>query len=148
MKFSQFLYGLPLLMMVASCNNNAANTASGNDTTKAVEFAVRTALQSRRPDFDSIRAKFHAGDTIRFTTDSLPLADLPKTIDSIPLKIIDHNELCSTDTLSNQSDDYLYIRAFAKNDTGYYVSVQSLNCQRASNGEALGVFITKKKTRN
>ena len=118
-----------------------------SDTTKAIEVAVRTAMQSNRTDFDSLRKQYQAGDTILLTTDSLPLADLPDRVDSIPLKIINHEQLCAADTIADQSEDYLYIRAFAKNDTGYYVSVQRLNCQRASNGEAMGVFIAKRKTK-
>lgn len=147
MKCLQFSSGLILSLFSFSCMNNANTlSSSDNDTTIAVEYAVRTALQSNRPEFDSIRAKIKARDTIFLTTDSLPLADLPEKIDSTTLKIMGHRELCA-DTQSTQSREYLYIRAFEKNDTGYYVSVQSLNCKIASNGEALGVFIAKRKTK-
>ena len=137
-----------LLVLLSSCMTNTGTSSNNqSDTTKAVEVAVRTALQSSREDFDSVRAQFQARDTIYMTTDSLPLTELPEKIDSTPLRVLDHTALCANDTLPESSRDYIYIRAFQKNDTGYYVSVQSLNCQRATNGEALGVFIAKRKTK-
>lgn len=123
------------------------SSKSESDTTRAVEFAIRTAMQSNRPEFDSVRAQFNAGDTILFTTDSLPLTELPEKIDSTPLKVLGHFELCAADTMTNSSNYYLYIRAFEKNDSGYYVSIQSLNCRKASNGEALGVYVARRKTK-
>jgi hypothetical protein len=95
-----------------------------------------------------LKKKYHFEDSILLTSDSLPLFFLPKSVDSIKFKILSKKRICSLFAIENDLSkvpNYLYINTFEKNDTGYYVSLESLICFPFSGGGKIGIYITKVK---
>jgi hypothetical protein len=76
----------------------------------------------------------------------LPLSILPKTIDSIKFKVVTSKQiflLAQIENDLNKLPNYLNIGAFEKNDSGYYVRVESLSCIHFGEGGTIGMDIAK-----
>lgn len=138
-----------LLVMVASCTNRDGQVSqSKNDTTTAIELAVKTALEEDFPEMAPVKRKDKLKDSIFITTNLLPLANLPQRIDSFRFKILPDTLVCSaikSDTLSGDFPNYIKLLAFEKRDTGYFVQLESLSCQSGGEGGSVGIFIVKTK---
>lgn len=138
-----------LLVMVASCTNRDGQVSqSVNDTTKAIELAVKTALEEDFPEMEPVKKRSRFNDTIFLTTNLFPLSHLPQSIDSFRFKVLPDTLICSvikSDSLSGEWPNYLKLSSFEKRDTGYFVQLESLSCQRGGEGGSVGIFIIKTK---
>ena len=135
---------------MASCKSpNAKSIQPKSDTTKVLELAIRTAFYHQNlPGMDPLFYPYHFKDSILFSTDSLSLTTLPISLDSINFKILTSKQICTmikADSSISELPNYLYLRAFEKSDTGYYVSVQSLSCLPYGGGGSIGIYISKDK---
>lgn len=138
------------LMIVAGCTNrNAQVSSSKNDTTKAIELAIKTILEGDFPDAPAMKkvALFH--DSIFFAASNLlPASRLPERVDSFHIKVLADTLLCArmkSDTSYKELPNYLKLDSFENRDTGYYVKLESLNCLSSGEAGALGIFIIKTK---
>ena len=139
-----------LVFILVSCKNSIAKVVENqSDTSKVIELAIRTAFYHQNlPGISSLKKNYHFKDSILFTSDSLSLFFLPQSVDSINFKILPKRQICSLFTTEgdlNKVPNYLYIDTFEKSDTGYYVSLESLNCFPFSGGGKIGIYITKEK---
>jgi hypothetical protein len=122
-----------MLICLISCKSPKSEVIQPkNDTTKVLELAIRTAFYHEQlPAISPLKKEFHFKDSILFTTNLLPLSALPLSIDTISFKILSRNQICSlirADSNISELSNYLYVSAFEKSDTGYYVNIQSLSC--------------------
>ena len=138
-----------MLVMLASCaNRDGQGTQSGNDTTKAIELAVKTVLEEDFPEMEPVKKRSNLKDSIFLTTTLLSLSHLPQRVDSFRFKVLPDTLICSVirlDTLSGDLPNYLKLTSFEKRDTGYFVELESLSCQRGGESGSVGVFIVKSK---
>ena len=120
-----------LLFLTACANESRKLTASSADTTQAIELALKTMLVESFPEMDGIRRKSNFNDTIFLTTNLVPLASLPSSIDSFRFKILPDTMICSvikSDTATEELPNYLRLQSFEKTDTGYFVQFESVDC--------------------
>lgn len=139
-----------LLVMVASCTNRDSQVSqSGNDTTKAIELAIKTILEEDFPDAPAMKkvALFH--DSIFFAASNLlPTSSLPERVDSFHIQVLADTLLCArmkSDTSYKELPNYLKLDSFENRDTAYFVKLESLNCLPAGEGGSVGIFIVKSK---
>jgi hypothetical protein len=137
-----------ILLGLASCKGPEVKFfQQKSDTAKVLELAIRTAFYHQNlPDLASLKKPYHFKDSILFTSDSLALSNLPQTIDSIKFKILPKNQIFSliqTESDLNKLPNYLYVGAFERNDTGFYVNLKSLGCLPFSGGGSIGIYIKK-----
>ncbi|MEO6719613.1 MAG: hypothetical protein ABIN67_04565 [Ferruginibacter sp.] len=148
---SKIIYITFILVNIFSCRgvDTKLTTEITSDTTLVLDLALRTAfIHDNLPSIDALRKQYHFGDSILFSSDTLPLSILPRASDTINFKILSHKEivlLMQTESNLNKIPNYLNIGAFEKSDTGYYVSVQSLNCLDFGGGGQIGLYIVKAK---
>ena len=120
-----------------------------SDTTLVLDLALKTAFyHDNLPSIDPLKKQYHFGDSILFSSDTLPLSILPRASDTINFKILSRKEialLMQTESDLNKIPNYLNIGAFEKSDTGYYVKIQSLNCLDFGGGGQIGIYIVKTK---
>ena len=144
--FSAFFLTISLLL---ACSSKESKTESpANDTTRVIALAIKASLDRHRlPEDGQLKSKYYFKDSILFTTDSLPIEYLPKSVDSVKFKILRKDEICrliSADSLSDNKPNYLAITTFKKIDSGYQVCVASLSCIPYAGGGAHIVEIFKK----
>ena len=143
------IYIVFLMVVIFSCRSldTQPTTKIKSDTAAVLELAIRTAFYHENlPSIDPLKKRYHFGDSILFSSGTLPLSILPKTIDSLNFKILSQKEiflLVVTESNLSKIPNYLNIGAFEKSDSGYYVSVQSLNCLNFGGGGKIGIYITK-----
>jgi hypothetical protein len=135
-----------LIISLVSCKSPTLKVVQPkNDTTKILELAIRTAFYHESlPSCDRLKDDYRFKDSILFTTDSLPLESLPISIDTMKFKILPKDQIClmiRADSNMEQVPNYLCIRTFEKNDTGYYLSIQSLSCLSFGGGGGIGMHI-------
>jgi hypothetical protein len=134
--------------MLACSHKKAETEPPVSDTTKIIELAIKASLDHHRlPEDGQLKSKYYFKDSILFTTDSLPIEYLPKSVDSVKFKILRKDEICrliSADSLSDNQPNYLAITIFKKVDSGYQVCVASLSCIPYGGGGAHIVEIFKK----
>jgi len=141
-----------LFAILISCKNSKTNQIARkrNDTTLVIELAIRTAFYHQDlPDMDRLFKRYHSGDSVLFTSGTLPLSLLPRTIDTIRFKVLTKKEisfLIRTENDLNKLPNYLNIGAFEKSDSGYYVRVENLSCMPVfGGGGTIGMDIAKKR---
>ena len=138
------------LFLFASCKNREAQVSSSkNDTTKAIQLAIKTILQEDFPDAPAMKkvALFHDSIFVA-ATHSLPVASFPDRVDSFRLKVLADTLLCAnmrSDTSYKELPNYLKLDSFENRDSGYFVKFESLNCMRGGEGGSVGIFILKTK---
>ena len=120
-----------------------------SDTALVLDLAIRTAFHHENlPGIAALKKHYHFGDTILFSSDTVPLSILPKRVDSLKFKVLSRKEmvlLMQTESDLRRIPNFLNIEAFEKNDTGYYVSLESLNCLASFDGGGkIGIYIAKK----
>jgi len=120
-----------LLILTACADKRRKQTLSSADTTQVIELALKTVLVESFPEMDGIRRKSKFNDSIFLTTNLVPLASLPASIDSFRFKILSDTIICSvirSDTVTAELPNYLRLQTFEKNDTGYFVQFESVDC--------------------
>ncbi len=138
-----------LVVTIFSCRSLETKpiTEIKSDTTLVLNLALRTAFyHDNLPSIDPLKKPYHFGDSILFSSTTLPLSILPRMSDTINFKILSRKEiilLMQTESDLNKIPNYLNIGAFEKSDTSYYVSVQSLNCINFGGGGQIGIYIVK-----
>jgi hypothetical protein len=141
---------LLLLLASPSCINGPTEKTfrEENDTTSVMKLALKTAFEGKKlPGIDPLRKVYYHGDSILFTSDILPLKLLPNTIDTLKFKVVTLQQI--TESVKTESDlsklpNYLNVRAFEKNDSGYYVSLQSLSNLNFGGGGQIGIYLEKR----
>ncbi|MBS1511611.1 MAG: hypothetical protein JST86_12265 [Bacteroidetes bacterium] len=140
-----------LLLLLSSCENLATKpiTQSKSDTTLVLDLALRTAFYHENlPGISPLKRHYRYGDSILFSSETLPLSALPQSSDTINFKILNRKEIISLTQSENDLSklpNYLNIGAFEKSDTGYYVSVESLSTVDFGGGGVIGIYIKKEK---
>ncbi len=92
--------------------------------------------------------KYKFGDSMLLTSNALPLSILPSIVGYQKFKILPQSEICAlikNDSNLSQVPNYLLLNRFEKNDTGYYVLLQSLSCRDFEGGGSLGLYLKKEK---
>jgi hypothetical protein len=138
------------LVILTSCNNKDANVSSSkNDTTNAIQLAIKTILEEDFPDAPSMKRVGLFHDSIYFAASNLvPASRLPERVDSFHIKVLADTLLCArmkSDTSYKELPNYLKLDSFENRDTGYFVKLESLNCRPGGEAGSLGIFIVKTK---
>ena len=138
------------LFIATSCTNRDAQTSSSkNDTTKAIELAIKTILEEDFPDAPSMKRVGLFHDSIFFAASNLvPASRLPERVDSFHIQVLADTLLCArmkSDTSYKELPNYLRLDSFENRDTVYFVKLESLNCLPGGEAGSLGIFIVKSK---
>jgi len=119
-----------------------------SDTSVVIELAIHTAFdRNKLPSIDPLKKAYHNGDSILFTSDTRLLTLLPRTVDTLKFKVLTRQhimELVSTENDLKKVPNYLNIRTFEKNASGYYLSLQSLSAIGFGAGGQIGIYIEKR----
>ena len=140
-----------LLILTACTDRSSKQTSSAADTTQVIELALKTVLGEHFPEMDGVKRKSIFHDSIFLTTNLLPLASLPPSVDSFRLKILPDTTICSvikSDTITTELPNYLRLQSFEKTDTGYFVRFESIDCIPSSSlagSVSLHILKTKDK---
>lgn len=134
--------------IIASCDYKRTNHKEiDNDTTKVIEFALKISFENENlPGLTPLKTNYNHKDSFLFTTDFLTINLLPQKSGTQIFKILSLNEVCSlilSDSNQIQYPNYLYLRRFEVNDSGYYVSLQSLSCVPFGGGGGIGIYTNK-----
>jgi hypothetical protein len=143
------LYGhLLLVILFVGCKCRSAQIVSpANDTTKALQLALRTALlEYKLPEISPLFRGNLFEDSILVDIDSFPKRLLPAALDTIKFKFGSYRQI--TDLIGKITDssrpNYLFVCCFQKMDSVYSVSVQSRSDVRFGGGGAMDVEIIKR----
>ena len=120
-----------LLIFTACADKSRRQTPSAADTTEVIELALKTVLVESFPQMNGVRRKSNFNDSIFLTTNLVPLASLPSSIDSFHFKVLPDTIICSvikSDTITAELPNYLRLQSFEKTDTGYFVQFESIDC--------------------
>ena len=121
-----------LLVFLAGCaQKGGKQRASTVDTTRVIALALKTVMSERFPVMDGIKRKSAYNDSIFLTTKLFSLSNLPANVDSFHFKVIPDSMICSairSDTNTAELPNYLRLKTFEKNDTGYLVQFESVDC--------------------
>ena len=120
-----------LLFLTACADKSRKQSQSARDTTQVIALALKTVLVESFPEMNGIKRKSNFNDTIFLTTNLLPLASLPTSIDSFRFKIVPDTTICSvirSDTVTAELPNYLRLQTFEKTDTDYFVQFESVDC--------------------
>ena len=117
-----------------------------NDTATVLAIAIKSALEKNDLPGANELARALPKDSILFTTDILPLKQLPPYVDTFRFKVLSKNDICSQMSDSNVPPPrhYLYLKELRKNALGYDVYLESLTCGE-SDGGIIALFIHHKK---
>ena len=131
--------------MFLSCQNKADNSRhQDSDTLAILKATLKESITSRyMPEAFPLKRKYHFGDSILLTSESLPLYLLPSNVDEQNFKILTQEQICSmieADSNFTNRPNYLNVRKFEKRDTGYYILVQSLSCLPFGGGGDLELY--------
>ena len=138
-----------LVLVITSCKDSVTKTSNQikSDTTLVLDLALRAAFYHENlPGISPLKKHYHYGDSILFSSDTLPLTVLPQSSDTINFKILSRKEIISLTQTENdltKLPNYLNIGAFEKSDTGYYVRVESLSTLDFGGGGKIGIYIKK-----
>lgn len=150
MKFRRIFIAYIILFELTACTTGSSRSIKPkNDTIKVLELALRTAFFHKNlPGYSPLMRPYHFKDSILFSSNILPLRMLPANLGTINFKILPVKEIrlmIQKDSNISDPPNYLFIRSFEKNDTGYYVDIESLSYERFGGGGSIGVYITKEK---
>jgi hypothetical protein len=120
-----------------------------NDTIKILKIAlIKDISDEYMPSVSPLQTKYKFGDSILLTSRALPLKFFPTSIGKNQFKLMSENEICQTilkDTTLEEVPNYLNLTRFEKNDSGYYIQMQSLSCRPYGGGGSLGLYFKKIK---
>jgi len=122
---------LVLVFLVACSQKGSKQRAATADTTRVIALALKTVMSERFPVMDGIKRRSSYNDSIFLTTKLFSLSNLPPDVDSFHFKVIADSMICSairSDTNSAELPNYLRLKTFEKNDTGYLVQFESVDC--------------------
>src|SRR5690606_23893704 len=118
-----------------------------NDTITVLNLAINEGISDEfMPDASALKRNYIYGDSILLTSEFLPLNFLPRKLNNQIFKILSKEDICSVidaDYLHMDFPNYLIVRKFEKNDTGYYVQLQNLSCIEFGGGGSLGLYFKK-----
>ena len=100
------------------------------------------------PGASSLKQNHAYGDSIYLTSEVLPLNILPSQLGNQNFKILSKCNICeiiTSDSNLKVPPNYLEVVNFEKNDSGYYVHLESLNCFPFGGGGSLGLYFKKVK---
>lgn len=121
-----------LVVFLVACGQKAGKQrASTVDTTRVIALALKTVMSEPFPVMDGIRRKSTFNDSVFLTTKLFSLKNLPAHVDSFNFKVIPDSMICSairSDTSTAELPNYLRLKTFEKNDTGYLVQFESVDC--------------------
>ena len=145
-----YLNSYILLNLLLACQSNTpVIIKQENDTSLLLKKVIGEGISDRyMPSADPLFYKYNFGDSILLTSEVLPLNILPSKIGQQKFKILHRSDICALikkDTALTQVPNYLLLRRFEKNDTGYYVSLQSLSCRNYGGGGSLGLYLKMEK---
>ncbi|RYE38100.1 MAG: hypothetical protein EOP48_27620 [Sphingobacteriales bacterium] len=134
--------------MFFSCGTaNVSAELPLSDTTKVLNQAILAGVDSLdMPSASGLKWRSRFGDTILLTSQILPFNVLPLQVGGEKFKVMPQKELCAA---MKQYEDleptpkYLNISQFERNDSGYYVQLQSISCGEFASGGALGIYFKK-----
>lgn len=95
-----------IFIALVSCKNRKIDVHPKSDTTKVIEFALKTAFETKLlPEIKALKNQYRFKDSILFTSDSIPLSVLPGSLDSLKFKIelIISRQLRPSDLISSTS---------------------------------------------
>lgn len=98
------------------------------------------------PSASGLKGVTNFGDTVLLTSQVLPLNVLPQQVGDEKLKVMPQKELCAAMKPYQDlepSPKYLNISQFEKNDSGYYIQLESISCGEYASGGALGIYFKK-----
>lgn len=139
---------LPILLfwiIANSCSNHRHNIVPTlSDTAKILQLAILEGISVRSmPSAGELTRNSPFGDTILITSEFLPLNNLPGSLDSFYFKTIPYKDICriiNSNGIQNNRLHYLDLIKFEKNDSGYYVHMECINCSSYPSGGALGLY--------
>jgi len=100
------------------------------------------------PSASGLKGITHFGDTVLLTSQILASKFLPQQVGSEKFKVMSQKELCAAlkpYEASEPTAKYLNISQFLKNDSGYYIQLESISCGEFASGGALGIYFKKVK---
>src|SRR4030095_5316987 len=125
------IFCILLVFLVGCAQKGGKQRASTVDTTRVITLALKTVMSDRFPVMDGIKRKSTYNDSIFLTTKLFSLSNLPANVDSFHFKVIPDSMICSairSDTTTAELPNYLRLKTFEKNDTGYLVQFESVDC--------------------
>lgn len=139
-----------LLNLLLTCQSNVpVIVKQENDTSKILKTVISEGISDRyMPDAGPLTYKYKFADSILLTSEVLSLDILPSNIGDQKFKILPKPEICALirkDSNLTRVPNYLLLNRFEKNDTGYYVLLQSLSCRYYGGGGSLGLYLKKEK---
>ncbi len=138
-----------LLLFVFACQNNAQNlTLPISDTAKVLQIALQEGVSDRyMPSTSALKRRFKFSDSIFLTSEVVPLKLLPLSISEQQFKLVPIKEICSVirGYGMEKEPNYLIVKRFDKNDSGYYVQLQNLSCRPYGGSGSLGIYFKKVK---
>jgi hypothetical protein len=138
-----------LVEFTACCTGITKTIQPKNDTAKVLELALKTAFYHQNlPSYSPLVRPYRFKDSILFSSNILPLTMLPSNLDTIKFKVLPENVIrlmIQKDSNISNPPNYLFVRSFARSDTGYYVIIESLSCQQLGGGGSIGIDIAKEK---
>jgi hypothetical protein len=143
-KFALCIYLLTFL----SCQYKTDNIQHHESDTMAIlKATLKESITTRyMPGAPPLKRKYHFGDSILLTSESIPLDLLPSSVDEQNFKILPQEQICSmikADSNLTERPNYLNVRKFEKSDTGYYIMVQSSSCLPFGGGGNLELYFKK-----
>jgi hypothetical protein len=147
----QWIFIVIVGMLTACSNTDAPSTpakATAKDTTRAVELAIHTVLTQDFPEAPAMKQVAAFRDSLYLAAGSFPENLLPERVDSFRLNVLPDSVVClqmRSDTSLHNFPNYLRLAGFENRDSGYFIKLESLNCQRGNEAGSVGLFIIKTK---
>ena len=144
------IFCILLVFLVACSDKGRKQHSSAVDTTRVVELALKTVMSEPFPVMDGIKRGNTYNDSIFLTTKLFSLSNLPSDVDSFHFKVVADSMICSairSDTTASELPNYLRLKTFEKNDTGYFVQFESVDCIPYPSLDG-AVSLTIRKTRD
>lgn len=145
-----FSFGILICLTLFACENKDKNFSTpANDTVNILQTALSKAISGRyMPDASALRIKYKFGDSILLASEILPLNILPSKAGDRLFKIMPWEKICQIvkqDSAIEEVPNYLFVAAFQKNDSGYFVRLESLSCRKYGGGGILALYFRKLK---
>ncbi len=132
-----------------SCKINKTDNKPKNDTTRVIEFAIKTSFETKLlPEIKALKSQYPFKDSILFTSEFIPLSVLPKSLDSLKFKIISRKEILrilKNDSLNKNLPNYLIVDAFEKTDSSYFIQISNLSIIPFDGGGEISMNIISQK---
>jgi hypothetical protein len=137
-------------ILLFSCGTgNGSAKIQVSDTSKAIDQAILMGTDVRyMPSASGLKGVSHFRDTVLLTSRILPFSFLPRQVGGEQFKVMPQREICAALKLFEHlepSPKYLNVSQFEKNDSGYYIQLESISCGEFASGGVLGIYLKKVK---